>query len=110
MKVSKAKDEGCLSCGKERTYPYLQTENMMKSTILCGRDTVQIRPPKEQEIRLSELAKQLKSLGYQVKGNPYLLSVDMEEQRLVIFKDGRALIHGTKDLTQAKSIYQRLMG
>ncbi|WP_394140570.1 thiazole biosynthesis adenylyltransferase ThiF [Cytobacillus oceanisediminis] len=110
MKVSKAKDEGCLSCGKERTYPYLQTENMMKSTVLCGRDTVQIRPPKELEIQLNELAQQLKSLGYLVKGNPYLLSVDMEEQRLVIFKDGRALIHGTKDLTQAKSIYHRLMG
>lgn len=110
MKVSKAKDEGCLSCGTERTYPYLQPENMMKSTVLCGRDTVQIRPPKEQEIEFAEIARQLKALGYQVKGNPYLLSVEMEEQRLVLFKDGRALIHGTKDLAQAKSIYQRIMG
>jgi hypothetical protein len=110
MKIAKAKDNGCLSCGENRTYPYLDSENMMKSTVLCGRDTVQIRPPKQQEISLSDLSRQLKSLGYSVKGNPYLISVDMEEQRLVIFSDARALIHGTKDLTQAKSIYQRLLG
>ena len=110
MKITKAKDEGCLSCGNERTYPYLDSENMVKSTVLCGRDTVQIRPPKQGEIQLSELAAQLKTLGYNVSGNPYLISVEIEEQRLVIFSDGRALIHGTKDVTQAKTIYQRLLG
>ncbi|MFE8697806.1 thiazole biosynthesis adenylyltransferase ThiF [Cytobacillus sp. FJAT-53684] len=110
MKVSKAKDEGCLSCGEHRTYPYLNHENMTKSTVLCGRDTVQIRPPMQQNIHLKDLSEQLQALGYQVKGNPYLISVEMGEQRLVIFNDGRALIHGTKDLTQAKSIYQRLLG
>ncbi|MDZ5471747.1 thiazole biosynthesis adenylyltransferase ThiF [Bacillus sp. 31A1R] len=110
MKMSKAKDEGCLSCGKERTYPYLSKENMTKTTVLCGRDTVQIRPPHKQVIVLNELGNQLMALGYKVKGNPYLLSVETEEHRLVIFQDGRALIHGTKDLTHAKSIYQRLLG
>lgn len=110
MKVSKAKDAGCLSCGENRTYPYLDSENMTKSTVLCGRDTVQIRPPKQQNIQLNDLSQQLRGLGYKVKGNPYLLSVEIDEQRLVIFNDGRALIHGTKDLTQAKTIYQRLLG
>jgi len=110
MKMSKAKDEGCLSCGTERTYPYLSKENMTKTTVLCGRDTVQIRPPHKQEIVLTDLGNQLMALGYKVKGNPYLLSVETEDHRLVIFQDGRALIHGTKDLTHAKSIYQRLLG
>ncbi|UII55805.1 thiazole biosynthesis adenylyltransferase ThiF [Cytobacillus spongiae] len=110
MKLSKAKDENCLSCGKEPTYPYLEHENLTKTTILCGRDTVQIRPPKQGDIQLQLLAAQLTSLGYFVKGNPHLLSVEIEGQRMVIFKDGRALIHGTKDLTQAKSMYQRLLG
>lgn len=110
MKVSKAKDKGCLSCGERRTYPYLESENMTKSTVLCGRDTVQIRPPRQQNLQLGDLSRQLQSLGYQVKGNPYLISIEMGEQRLVVFHDGRALIHGTKDLTQAKAIYQRLLG
>lgn len=110
MKMSKAKFAGCLSCGEERTYPYLERENATKTTVLCGRDTVQIRPASDRAISLEQLAKQLSALGYDVKGNPYLLSVEMEAERMVIFQDGRALIHGTKDLSHAKSIYQRILG
>jgi len=108
--MSKAKFAGCLSCGEERAYPYLAEENRTKTTVLCGRDTVQIRPSKPMEISLETLAGQLGTGGYTVKGNPYLLSVEINEERMVIFQDGRALIHGTKDLTHAKSIYQRILG
>lgn len=110
MKMSKARFAGCLSCGEERTYPYLDRENMTKTTVLCGRDTVQIRPSTPGQISLEQLAGQLSSLGYPVKGNPYLVSVEMGDERMVIFQDGRALIHGTKDLTHAKTIYQRILG
>lgn len=110
MKMSKAKDSGCLSCGENPEYPYLDAENMTKTTVLCGRDTVQIRPPHQQQLNLQETAEKMKELGYQVKGNPYLVSVEMPENRLVIFQDGRALIHGTKDLAHARSIYQRFFG
>ncbi|MEH7095922.1 thiazole biosynthesis adenylyltransferase ThiF [Neobacillus vireti] len=110
LKMSKAKFAGCLSCGVERTYPYLDQENRTKTSVLCGRDTVQIRPSSYGDVSLEKLAGQLSSLGYQVKGNPYLISVEMGPERMVIFQDGRALIHGTKDLTHAKSIYQRILG
>lgn len=110
LKMSKAKFAGCLSCGEERTYPYLDSENLTKTTVLCGRDTVQIRPSSAGEISLERLAGQLSSLGYTVKGNPYLVSVEMGSERMVIFQDGRALIHGTKDLTHAKAVYQRILG
>lgn len=110
MKMGKAKDPTCLSCGEDRTYPFLETENLTKSTVLCGRDTVQIRPPKQLDIPLDELAKQLKALGYEVKANPYLISVETNQERMVVFKDGRALVHGTKDLTAAKTLYNRILG
>ncbi len=110
MKMSRAKDPGCLSCGEDRQYPYLNAENMTKTTVLCGRDTVQIRPPRGEGINLEYMAGRLKALGYDVKGNPYLLSAEMDDNRFVLFQDGRALIHGTKDLAQAKSLYNRLLG
>lgn len=110
MKMSRAKDPSCLSCGDERTYPYLQSENMSKTTVLCGRDTVQIRPARQGDIQLHELSNQLQALGYTVSGNPFLISIEMDEHRIVVFKDGRALVHGTKDLAQARTIYQRLLG
>lgn len=111
IKVSKIKDPTCLSCGIQKSYPYLQLENVTKSTILCGRDTVQIRPPKKKELHLETLSEQLKSLGYKVSGNPFLISIQKgNSQRMVIFKDGRALIHGTKDLAHAKSLYHQILG
>lgn len=110
IKMTKARDKGCLSCGDERTFPYLEKENLMKSEVLCGRDTVQIRPPKDGEVDLKVLSEQLSALHYEVKGNPYLLSIETGEQRIVVFKDGRALIHGTKDISHARSIYQRILG
>jgi len=110
MKMGRAKDEGCLSCGTSREYPYLEKDNLSRSTVLCGRDTVQIRPPRQSAIDLSDLANRLATLQYEVKANPYLLSVEMGEQRVVIFKDGRGLVHGTKDMSQARSIYQKLLG
>src|SRR3954447_445307 len=112
IKMSKAKDESCLSCGTNPTFPFLELGNLTKSTVLCGRDTVQVRPPKRLDIQLEELSKQLMTIGYEVKGNPYLISIEMEnkEQRMVIFKDGRALVHGTKDLIAAKTLYNRILG
>jgi adenylyltransferase/sulfurtransferase len=110
IKMAKAKDEGCLSCGTHPTYPYLEAENLTKSTVLCGRNTVQVRPPTPLEIPLEDLAKQLTSAGFEVKGNPYLLSIETGVERIVIFKDGRALIHGTKDMIAAKTIYNRILG
>jgi molybdopterin/thiamine biosynthesis adenylyltransferase len=110
MKMSRAKDPGCLSCGVHREYPYLNAENMTKTSVLCGRDTVQIRPPHSEGVDLKDMAGKLKALGYEVKGNPYLLSAEMEANRFVLFQDGRALIHGTKDISQAKSLYNRLLG
>ena len=88
----------------------MELENLTKSTVLCGRNTVQVRPPKNLDIHLEDLAKRLTSVGYEVKGNPYLISVEMGQERVVIFKDGRALIHGTKDMTAAKTIYNRIIG
>jgi adenylyltransferase/sulfurtransferase len=56
------------------------------------------------------LADSLKKNGYRVIVHPFLLSVEMEQNRLVLFEDGRALDHDTKDVTFAKSLYDKLLG
>ena len=109
--MSKAKDESCLSCGTHPTFPFLELENLTKSTVLCGRDTVQVRPRKRLDIPLEELSKQLIAIGYEVKGNPYSSRLRRRiRNKMVIFKDGRALVHGTKDLIAAKTLYNRILG
>ncbi|WP_068617476.1 MoeB/ThiF family adenylyltransferase [Paenibacillus tuaregi] len=111
IKIGSARKPDCLSCGPERTYPYLSSGNLQKTEVLCGRDTVQIRPPVRREIDLSKTAEVLSQLNEGVvERNPFLVSLTMGDKRLVLFKDGRAMVHGTKDIMEAKTIYHRFFG
>lgn len=109
INVEKIRQVDCPSCGDKPTYPYLSYENQTKLQILCGRDAVQIRPPKPIHYSLDQLANQLRSYG-EVQVNPYLLSCQADDYRIVIFQDGRVVIHGIQDIQKAKSIYYRLLG
>src|SRR5690606_29318164 len=66
LKAGALKDSGCLSCGENQQYPFLQSEQEMKVAVLCGRDTVQIRPPESGGLSLEVLVKQWRSAGLEV--------------------------------------------
>ncbi|WP_078408534.1 thiazole biosynthesis adenylyltransferase ThiF [Priestia abyssalis] len=108
--VEKLKREDCPSCGGNRNYPFLQYENQMKTAVLCGRNTVQIRPAHAQKRNLEETAQLLEKQHGQVEKNPYLISFTIDEHRLVLFKDGRVFVHGTNDIILAKTLYHRYLG
>lgn len=107
--VEKAKRADCLSCGVNKTFPYLQYGAQTKTAVLCGRNTVQFRPSHQQDFQLDWLEKKLKNRGT-IKRNPFLLSCEVEPYRLVFFQDGRVLIHGTSDIPTAKNLYYSLLG
>lgn len=109
--VNAARKEDCPSCGSHPVYPYLTAANTERSDVLCGRDTVQIRPARRHKLDLQETALRLSRLGTgKVDSNPYLVSFTEAPYRMVIFADGRALIHGTSDITAARSFYHRYFG
>ncbi|MFY4774129.1 ThiF family adenylyltransferase [Metabacillus sp. RGM 3146] len=110
IKVSKMKKESCPTCGTHRVYPYLQAEKTSRTAVLCGRDTVQIRPPEDRPLNVPEKASQLNGKVQELFHNPFLLSFHVGHLRLVAFKDGRVLVHGTKNPAEAKSTYQRYFG
>lgn len=110
MKVDSMKKDDCPSCGQHRMYPFLQAESQTKTAVLCGRDAVQIRPPTAQARDLEGLAEQLEKIGGKVEANPFLLAFIYNEKRMVLFKDGRALIHGTNDTDEAKTLYYKYFG
>ncbi|MCP1125615.1 molybdopterin-synthase adenylyltransferase MoeB [Bacillus sp. 3103sda1] len=109
FKVNRQKKENCLSCGKLRTYPSLTFEAQMKTEVLCGRNTVQIRPGKNQLLNLEEIEKRLQK-SVTMQRTPYLLSFHVDEYRFVLFQDGRAFVHGTNDIQVAKRLYARYIG
>lgn len=109
--VQNACKKDCPSCGAAPSYPYLSAANAERTEVLCGRDTVQIRPPKRERINLEAAALRLKQLGDgTVEVNPFLLSLTTGALRLVVFADGRALVHGTNDTAAARSLYHRYFG
>jgi sulfur carrier protein ThiS adenylyltransferase len=63
IRVDKLKKEDCPSCGVRAQYPFLSASNLSRTAVLCGRDTVQIRPPKPQSLDLDALGESLSSLG-----------------------------------------------
>ncbi|WP_335869093.1 thiazole biosynthesis adenylyltransferase ThiF [Bacillus sp. 2205SS5-2] len=110
LDVSAMKKVDCLSCGETATHPALQFNHQMKTSVLCGRECVQIRPSRNEKRDLQQVAAALKGQGEQVEINPYLLSFSVNTHRLVLFQDGRVLVHGTKEIAKARSLYYRYLG
>ncbi len=78
---------------------------------LCGRDSVQIH----EHHRPIDLAAMQTSLATHpeitdVRSNSLLLRFRRGAHTLTVFADGRALIHGTTDITLARTLYARFIG
>jgi len=102
-------DSSCKTC-QSHQFPYLQNENGTKIGVLCGRNTVQIRPSGNAVFHYQDTASRLKNTGLNVQTNDYLTQLTLSEHRIVLFKDGRALIHGTNKIEDAKQLYQKYIG
>lgn len=103
-------NHSCPCCsGTDRTW--LRGEQGSLGTVLCGRNSVQISPSGTNRLSLSNLTQRLESLG-NVRTNPFLLvfSPRDSEHELTVFADGRAIIGGTEDLTEARQLYTRFIG
>ncbi|MEO3947381.1 ThiF family adenylyltransferase [Gorillibacterium sp. CAU 1737] len=100
----------CPTCGQTPTFPHLTTDNRVKAAVLCGRDTVQLRPAGGLPLSLDGLAELFARMDGQLDRNPYLLSFSHDGKRLVFFPDGRILVHGTKSIAEAKRLYHGLLG
>ena len=109
INVDRLKNKDCPTCGKHATFPYLSFENQTKTDVLCGRDAVQLRPGLLGTFSLDRFVEKLRGIAANPIANPYLLSCSFEGHRLVLFKDGRAIIHGTNDPKRARVIYNRLI-
>jgi adenylyltransferase/sulfurtransferase len=96
----------CPACTEAR-YDYLG--GPAAAAVLCGRDAVQIRPPRATRVELPSLARRLSSLG-EVTANAYLVRFQAPEGEIVVFEDGRALVKGTGDPSRARALFSKYVG
>lgn len=106
MEVGRRVD--CPCCGKGQL-DFLNAVSPEMVTSLCGRDAIQITPAATLEVSLEELESRLSRLG-EVRSTRYMLTFKSGTEEISIFRDGRAIIKGTKDEAAARSLYARYIG
>ena len=102
------RNPNCRTCGA-RDFEFLNAESNNLAISLCGRDAIQVRPPNADKIDLKLLNERLKNLG-NTRANEYLIRFSNEEVELTVFADGRAIIKGTDEPSEARSLYSKFIG
>ncbi len=91
------------------TYHFLGARQGTKAVSLCGRNAVQIVNYSHTSLDFKKLHDKLHAL-MQVEFNQYLMKCRWADYEMTVFPNGRAIIKGTEDLGQAKSIYAKYIG
>jgi molybdopterin-synthase adenylyltransferase len=97
----------CPAC-KRREFSWLAGREGSRAAILCGRNAVQLTSA-DRPLSLDELARRLEGVG-RITRNPFLLRVAVDKYELNLFPDGRAIITGTSDLAEARTVYAKYVG
>lgn len=98
---------GCPVC-QERRWDYLEGRRGLRTAVLCGRHSVQIRPQGVFDF-VAQRAR-LREAGAVKLESEYLLQLKDGDLELTLFADGRGLVHGTSDEVRARSLYARWVG
>jgi len=108
MEVDTLRD-GCLCC-RDRQFDFLTGQGSLSTISLCGRETIQIRPRQAGvKLDLTEMADRLRDAGA-VTHNPFMLRLQIPHREITIFPDARALVKGTSNIDEARSLYAKYVG
>jgi len=108
IKLDAAAGPDCPCCGR-RQFPWLSGERGSHTAVLCGRNAVQLSFPGRAALPLDQLEAKLAAVG-QVTRNKYLVRAVIGSYNVTVFPDGRAVIGGTEDIAEARSVYAKYVG
>ena len=106
-KLKVRRNPRCKTCSLKE-FEYLEGK-VTKATSLCGRNTVQVLPPRGITLNLESLARRLERLG-RVRLTRYVLFFEDGRYEIAVFLDGRAIIKGVEGEEEARSVYTRYIG
>ena len=98
-------------CCAMHNFEFLNQNIEQSAITLCGRNSVQIRPPRT-AISLSQLAARLAPVA-QIEQSDYFLRLHLNHDNnitMTIFPDGRTIIHGTTNITHARQLLAQYVG
>jgi len=107
--ISELKDtNNCPTC-KLYNYEFLKAEAGIMTTLLCGKNAIQVMSRNIGNIDLRHLEQRLVSIA-DVSCNDFMLKFKIKDHAFTVFPDGRAIITGTADTSIAKSLYSKYLG
>jgi adenylyltransferase/sulfurtransferase len=103
----------CPACGL-RDFPYLEGRVGSRAARLCGRNAIQLLPRSAEPPPLAAIAERLGG-EWEVTWSEHLLSARKGARgdggyAVHLFRDGRAIVEGTTDEAEARSLYARVVG
>ena len=93
---------GCPAC--QGKYEFLQKRFGIRTTMLCGQNSVQVLDPSIDGLSLKELALRLKTLG-EVIYDELTLRFTVDNHQMVVFPDGRSILKNSLDEALARELY-----
>jgi adenylyltransferase/sulfurtransferase len=108
--MQKAIAEDCPCC-KGRRFEYLDGVVGEGAAALCGRDAIQIGGGTDIHLDFDVIASRLReSVAKAPMYNNYLLRFEVDGKQITLFRDGRAIIKGVSEPTEARSLYAKYVG
>jgi len=101
-------DPDCPACGRGN-YEFIAGAHRARVQTLCGSNAVQFWRADAGEVPLESIARRLHALG-PVTENEYLLRAQVDEIEIAMFRDGRTIVRGVRDMEEAKRAYARFIG
>jgi molybdopterin/thiamine biosynthesis adenylyltransferase len=108
LQIHVERDPECPACGLGH-YEFLEAKEGSFVTSLCGREAVQVNVRGDVRLSLPQLAERLATRG-PVQFNEYMLRCEVEGYEIAVFPNGRAIIKGTTDENEARTVYAKYIG
>jgi len=99
--------DDCPAC--QDKYEFLDGKSGVKTTSLCGQKAVQVLNTSVANISFHELSERLSPLG-EVNFNEFMLRFTVEDNEMIVFPDGRAIVKDTTDESLARGLYAKYIG
>ena len=105
LKIKRRPD--CPACSGK--YEFLDAQFGTRTTSLCGQNAVQVLNPGIKHVSFEQLESRLKNIG-KVSHNEFILEFKVDDQEMVVFPDGRAIVKNTADESFARGLYAKYIG
>ncbi len=111
LRIDKSLCERCPACadGQLEFLSGSRSAPLDNAAVLCGRDAIQISGEAGEQVDFQQVASRWEGIG-RVQSTPFFVRLHLKDHTLTLYRDGRTVVTGTRDVSQARVLYARFVG